>query len=96
MISLDEGVPVSAGGHARLAVALSGGEAEAFFRPGQCFAIWADGLAGSTVQAVGRVGYGVIARGMAPARAPVDGNGNPEGVAGPAVTSAMMQASATR
>ena len=62
-------------------------EEEAFFGPGQYFTIWADGLVGSTVQAVGRVGHGVIARRTSPARAPVDGNGIPGGVADQAVTS---------
>jgi hypothetical protein len=96
MISLDEGVPVSPGGPAVLTVALADSEAEAFFCPGQCFTIWADGLVGSTVQAIGRVGYGVIARRTSPARAPVDGNGIPGGVADHAVTSALMQAVAMR
>jgi hypothetical protein len=83
MIWLDEGVPVSPGGHAVLTVALAGTEAEAFFCPGQCFTIWADGLVGSTVQAMGRVGYGVIARRVSPARAPADGNGIPRADLGP-------------
>ena len=96
MISLDEGVPASPGRHALLTVALADREAEAFFRPGQCFTIWADGLVGSTVQATGRVGYGVIARRTSPARAPVDGSGIPGDVAGQAVTSALTQAGATR
>jgi len=69
MIWLDEGAPASPGRHAMLTVALAGSEAETFFGPGQCFTIWADGLAGSTVQAIGRVGYGVIACRMSPARA---------------------------
>ena len=77
MISLDEGVPVSPERHAMLTVALADSEEEAFFSPGQHFTIWADGLVGSTVQAVGRVGHGVIARRTSPAQAPVDGNGIP-------------------
>jgi hypothetical protein len=96
MISLDEGAPVTPGAHALLTVALADREAEAFFRPGQYFTIWADGLVGSTVQAMGRVGYGVIARRMSPARPPADGNGIPGDVAGQAVTSALIQAVATR
>jgi len=96
MIWLDEGVPVSPGGHAMLTVALAGSEAEAFFCPGQCFTIWADGLVGSTVQAMGRVGYGVIARRLSPARAPVDGNGIPGDAADQAVTPALMQVGAPR
>jgi len=96
MISPDEGVPVSPQRHAMLTIALADSEEEAFFGPGQHFTIWADGLAGSTVQAVGRAGYGLIARRTSPARAPVDGNGIPGGVADPAVTSALMQAGATR
>ena len=96
MISLDEGVPVSPKRHAMLTVALADNEEEAFFCPGQHFTIWADGLVGSTIRAVGRVGYGAIARRTSPARAPVDGNGIPGGVADQAVTSALMQASATR
>jgi len=96
MISLDERVPVGAGGPAVLTVALADGEAEAFFYPGQCFTIWADGLVGHTVRAMGRVGYGVIARRASPARAPVDGNGISGGVAGRAVTSALVQAGAPR
>ena len=79
-----------------LTVALADSEAEAFFCPGQHFTVWADGLVGSTVQAMGRVGYGVIARRTSPARAPVDGNGIPGDAAGEAVTSALMQAGATR
>jgi hypothetical protein len=96
MIWLDEGAPVSPGGPAVLTVALAGTEAEAFFCPGQCFTIWADGLVGSTVQAIGRVGYGVIARRMSPARAPADGTGIPGSAAGQAVASALLQAGATR
>ena len=90
MISLDEGVPVSPERHAMLTVALADSEKEAFFGPGQYLTIWADGLVGSTVQAVGRVGYGVIAHRTSPARAPVDGNGIPKGVADQAVTSIFM------
>jgi hypothetical protein len=96
MIWLDEGVPVSPGGHAMLTVALADSEAEAFFCPGQYFTIWADGLVGSTVQATGRVGYGVIARRASPARARVDGDGIAGGVAGQAAASALMQAGAPR
>lgn len=95
MISLDEGIPVSPGGHAMLTVALADREAEAFFGPGQYFTIWADGLVGGTVRAVGRVGYGVIVGRTSPARAPVDGNGIRGGVA-EEVTSALMQAGGTR
>ncbi len=73
-----------------LTVALADSEAEAFFRPGQRFAIWAYGLVGSTVQAVGRVGHGVVARRTSPARAPIDGISG--GAAGQAVDSALMQA----
>jgi hypothetical protein len=96
IISLDEGVPASAGGPAVLTVALADGEAEAFFRPGQCFTICADGLVGSTVQAMGRVGYGVIARRMFPARAPAGGTGIPGDVADQAPTPALVQAAAMR
>ena len=96
MISLDEGVPASPGGHALLTVALADSEEEAFFGPGQHFTIWADGLVGSTVQAVGRVGYGVIARRTSAARAPVDVIGIHGGVADQGVTSARMQAGGTR
>jgi hypothetical protein len=96
MISLDEGVPVGAGGPAVLTVALAGSEAEAFFGPGQCFTIWADGLVGRTVQAIGRVGYGVITRRMSPARDRVDGTGIAGSAAGQAVASALMQAGAPR
>jgi hypothetical protein len=96
MFWLDEGVPASAGGPAVLTVALADGEAEAFFRPGQWFTIWADGLVGSTVQAMGRVGYGVIAPRMSPARAPADGTGIPGDVAGQAPTPALIQAGAMR
>ena len=67
---------MSPGGHAMLTVALADSEAEAFFGPGQYFTIWADGLVGSTVRAVGRVGYGVIARRTSPARAPVNRTGS--------------------
>jgi hypothetical protein len=45
----------------------------------------ADGLVGSTVRAMGRIGYGVIARRVPPTRAPADGLGIPEGAAGQAV-----------
>jgi hypothetical protein len=96
MISLDEGVPVGPGGPAVLTVALADSEAEAFFCPGQCFTIWADGLVGRTVQAMGRVGYGVIARRTSPARAPVDGNGIPGRAADQAVISGLMQAGVMR
>ena len=95
MVSLDQGVPVTPGEHATLTVALADGEAEAFFCPGQCFTIWADGLVGSTVQAMSRVGHGVIARRVPPARAPADGDGRPGGAAAQRVTSAPMRAGAT-
>jgi hypothetical protein len=96
MIWLDEGAPVSPGGPAVLTVALADSEAEAFFCPGQCFTMWADGLVGSTVQAMGRAGYGVIARRMSPARARADGTGIPGSAAGQAVASALLQAGAPR
>jgi hypothetical protein len=89
-----EGVPASPGRDAMLTVALADSEAEAFFCPGQCFMIWADGLVGSTVQAIGRAGCGVIARRVPPARAPVDGTGIRRGVADQAETSALMRAGA--
>ena len=43
-----------------MTIALADGEAEAFFAPGQCFMIWADGTVGRTIRAEGLVGYGVI------------------------------------
>jgi hypothetical protein len=41
-------------------IALTDGEAEAFFALGRCFTVWADGTVGRTVRAEGLVGYGVI------------------------------------
>jgi hypothetical protein len=96
MISPEEGVPVSPERHVMLTIALADGEEEAFFGPGQRFTVWADGLVGSTVRAVGQVGYGVIARRTSPARAPADGNGIAGNAADQAATSALMQAGATR
>lgn len=46
--------------HAQLSVALNDGEAEAFFTPGQRFAIWADAIVGTTICGDGFAGYGVI------------------------------------
>lgn len=48
------------GGHAVVTIALAGGEAEAYFAPGQGFTIWADGMAGHVIKAKGLIGYGVI------------------------------------
>ncbi len=87
---------MSLGGPAMLTVALDDSEAEAFLWSGQHFAIWADGLVGKTIQAIGQVGYGVIACRTSPARAVVDGNRIPGGVVGQAVTSAPMLADAPR
>lgn len=60
VISCDEAL--SPARHATMTIALADGEAEAFFAPGQCFTIWADGTVGPTVRAEGLVGYGVMSR----------------------------------
>ncbi len=59
-------------GRAVMTIALADGEAEAFFAPGQCFTIWADGTVGHTIRADGLAGYGVISRQMSPPPARLD------------------------
>lgn len=66
VISLDWEVPSRAKVHALVTVALSDGEARAFFGPGQRFAIWADAVVGHSVQATGLAGHGVIFQRVAP------------------------------
>lgn len=60
VICWDEELPRWPARHAMMTIALAAGEAEAFFAPGHCFTIWADGTFGRTIRAEGLVGYGVI------------------------------------
>jgi len=62
VISRDEEVPLRPGMHVVVTIALTDGEAGAFFAPGRRFAIWSDAVVGHTVRADGLVGYGVISR----------------------------------
>lgn len=48
--------------HVVMTIALTDGEAEAYFAPGQRFTIWSDAVVGRTVHADGLVGHGVISR----------------------------------
>jgi hypothetical protein len=52
--------PPRSGGYAVVTIALAHGEAEAYFAPGQGFAIWADGVVDHTIRAEGLLGHGVI------------------------------------
>jgi len=61
-LSRDEELPPRPGAHVVVTIALTDGEAEAFFAPGQRFAIWSDAVVGHTVSTDGLVGYGVISR----------------------------------
>lgn len=71
-------------GFAIVIIALTDGEAEAFFAPRQQFTIWADGVVGHTISFEGLVGHGVISRrvSLPPPRA--DGDGVHGRAAGPA------------
>lgn len=60
VIARDEELPSQPVGHAVVTIALTAGEAEAFFAPGQGFTIWADGVVDHTIRAQGMIGYGVI------------------------------------
>ena len=62
VISRDEELPPRPGMHVVVMVALTDGEAEAYFAPGRRFTIWFDAVVGHTVCADGLVGYGVISR----------------------------------
>lgn len=77
----DEEPPLQACGRAVMTIALADSEAEAFFAPGQRFAIWADGAVGQTIRAEGLVGYGVISPRTPPAPARPD-RGRPQEMAG--------------
>lgn len=66
VISLDWEVPSRAKVHALVTMALSDGEARAFFGPGQRFTIWADAVVGHSVQATGLAGHGVIFQCVSP------------------------------
>jgi hypothetical protein len=65
VIFRDEELPPRRGVHVVVTIALTDGEAEAYFAPGQRFTIWADAVVGHTVCADGLVGYGVISRSSA-------------------------------
>jgi len=61
VISPDEDLPpFQSRTRAEVTIALGDGEADTFFAPGQCFAIWADGVVDDTVRAEGLVGHGII------------------------------------
>ena len=62
VIYRDEELPPRPRVHVVVTIALTGGEAEAYFAPGQRFTIWSDAVVGHTVCADGLVGYGVISR----------------------------------
>ena len=62
VISRDEELPPQPGVHVVVTIALTDGEAETYFAPGQRFAIWSDAVVGRTVCADGLAGYGVISR----------------------------------
>lgn len=62
VIYRDKELPPRPGMHVVVTIALTDGEAGAFFAPGQRFAIWSDAVVGHTVRADGLVGYGVISR----------------------------------
>jgi hypothetical protein len=62
VIYRDEELPPRPGVHVVVTIALTDGEAETYFAPGQRFAIWSDAVVGRTVCADGLVGYGVISR----------------------------------
>jgi hypothetical protein len=81
VISWDEAL--SPARHAMMTIALADGEAEAFFGPGQCFTIWADGSVGRTIRAEGLVGYGVISCQTSPLPAGVVRDRIHRGTAGP-------------
>lgn len=66
VISVDCEVPSRAKAHALVTMALSDGEARAFFGPGQRFTIWADAVVGHSVQATGLAGHGVIFQCVSP------------------------------
>lgn len=66
VISLDREVPSRPKAHALVTMALSDGEARAFFGPGQRFTIWADAVVGHSVQATGLAGHGVIFQCVSP------------------------------
>ena len=62
VISRDDELPPRPGMHVVVTIALTDGEAGAYFAPGQRFAIWSDAVVGHTIWADGLVGYGVISR----------------------------------
>jgi hypothetical protein len=62
VIYRDEEFPPRPGVHVVVTIALTDGEAEASFAPGQRFTIWSDAVVGRAVCADGLVGYGVISR----------------------------------
>jgi hypothetical protein len=68
VISRDAELPLAR--HAMMTIALTDGEAEALFAPGQRFTIWDDGMVGRTIRAEGLFGYGVI---FSPASQPPGG-----------------------
>ena len=68
VISLDEEQPARTAAHALVTIALRDSEAAAFFAPAQRFTIWADAVVGHTVQAHGRIGYGIISQPVSPPR----------------------------
>ncbi|HYB87944.1 MAG TPA: hypothetical protein VEC76_13885 [Streptosporangiaceae bacterium] len=62
VIYRDEEFSPRPGVHVVMTIALTDGEAEKCFVPGQRFTIWSDAVVGRTVRADGLVGYGVISR----------------------------------
>jgi hypothetical protein len=60
VIYRDEEFPPQPGVPVVVAIALTDGEAEAYFAPGQHFTIWSDAVVGRAVCADGLVGHGVI------------------------------------
>ena len=63
VISRDQHPPARPGEYAVISVLLAGGEAAAFFAPGQRFAIWADAMVGHSVRGYSLLGHGVISGG---------------------------------
>jgi hypothetical protein len=59
VISPDQELTTRAAWSAVVSITVAGGEAEAFFAPGQRFTIWADAVVGDTIQARGLAGHGI-------------------------------------
>lgn len=83
VIYRDQELPLSRAFPAMMAIALADGEAQAFFKTGQHFTIWADCTVGRTIRADGLAGYGAICGQAAPLPAGLAGHRSRLGAADP-------------